>query len=1364
MINFTMKTSLVRVLLVLFLADGALCRPLTNSSPGLLSDGVEEENRFSSYNTIGFKGITNSGSSREETCEQMYGFLPCSNTVPGHLFLILVYEYLLFHAESYVASGGERIFKILGPGVFGASAFQVIGSLPEALILLASGLSSSEIAQECVLTGVGLLAGSSILLLTIIWGTCIILGSQSFSSHLHSNLSDNKKYNPLERLLFSLWPGWSAQLLLHNTCQSFLFFQPWIQRRRLLYIKHEHLVVDILKHLQNETMGKLLTDNGSPNVSTIRRLFEEKDHDGDKVISFYELKEFLQEIKFRNLQSKDDNTTAEIMKEFDIDNDEKITMDEFVNGMTKWLDDTKDAMNKRYHSVKSLKDMYQVLKPWIQKKREEREMMKHLIPDILEHLQDSVYGSLLADDGTPDVPAIKSFWFNYEFVFCACLNMVIDRAAGADDDIKFGIIPYDADVAATKIMEDLDKSGDQLIDEEEFVTGLSRWLNTAQNQSPDSDESEDNDYQKTWEQTDKLVEDKFIDKSPLAWTKAITLLVLGIITLGVLAEPLIQSVHDFSKAARIPSFYVAFIFVPLATTARLSVSAINEARRKKLHTTSLTLSEIYGTVFMNNILGLAVLLSLIYFRGLSWNFTAEVLMVLLNAALPLKTSQLMSARIQFPLSSTMKPLCLPNTLLLSLIILLVSPIPVISRPLISDGNEFPSNSSVDTIRLKGIVDSAGTGGKFESESESCEQMYGFLPCSESVWGHVFLIVVYEYLLFHGESYVASGGERIFKILGPGVFGACAFQLIGSLPESLILLASGLLNSKEVAQECVLTGVGLLAGSSILLLTLLWGTCVILGTQDFSDYLQSDAASSSDCPKQKNPLERLFLSLWPGYGLVTDSWTGYTARIMLVSVIPFTIIQFPRLFRLSLSWERVFVVIALLVSVIFLLSYFFYQLFQPWIQKRQLLYLKHGHLVVDILKHVQYQTMGSLFTGDGGPNLSVIKRIFEETDQDGDKYLTAAELKDFLREIKFRKLYSDKDKVTADMMKEFDANKDKKITFDEFVKGMEKWIEETKKDSGKTYHLNEASIHGSLLTENGTPDLPAIKRLFKDIDHDKDDFISHSELKDLMMDIKFGIIPNDIDAAASKMMEELDVSGDQLINEEEFVTGLSKWLKSSYVNQTTTPEINKDSGFQEKWEQTDELVEDKLIDKSVLAWTKAIALVVLGIVMLGLLAEPLIHSVQNLSEAANIPSFFIAFIFVPLATNARIAISAISEVRRKKLNINSLTFSEVFFSYLLLEHKEKLIGANMSFQTMQIYGTVLMNNLLGFSVLLSLIYFRGLSWDFSVEVLMVLIVSAVVGFLASFSTIFPVWTSFLAYLLYPMSLVLVNVLGDFKWSS
>lgn len=90
------------------------------------------------------------------------------------------------------------------------------------------------------------------------------------------------------------------------------------------------------------------------------RLFDERDEDRDRVISFHELKEFLKEIKFRKIKSDDESKTAEIMAEFDMDKDEKITMDEFVNGMIKWLEDTKDAMSKRYHSVKSLKDMYQV--------------------------------------------------------------------------------------------------------------------------------------------------------------------------------------------------------------------------------------------------------------------------------------------------------------------------------------------------------------------------------------------------------------------------------------------------------------------------------------------------------------------------------------------------------------------------------------------------------------------------------------------------------------------------------------------------------------------------------------------------------------------------------------------------------------------------------------------------------------------------------------------------------------------------------------------------------------------------------------------------------------------------------------------
>ena len=43
--------------------------------------------------------------------------------------------------------------------------------------------------------------------------------------------------------------------------------------------------------------------------------------------------------------------------------------------------------------------------------------------------------------------------------------------------------------------------------------------------------------------------------------------------------------------------------------------------------------------------------------------------------------------------------------------------------------------------------------------------------------------------------------------------------------------SGLSGTKEVAQSQVLIGMGLLAGSTVMLLTLLWGSCVVVGKCD-----------------------------------------------------------------------------------------------------------------------------------------------------------------------------------------------------------------------------------------------------------------------------------------------------------------------------------------------------------------------------------------------------------------------------------------------------------------------------------------------------------------------------------------------------
>nr|KYP51400.1 hypothetical protein KK1_026834 [Cajanus cajan] len=636
-------------------------------------------------------------------------------------------------------------------------------------------------------------------------------------------------------------------------------------------------------------------------------------------------------------------------------------------------------------------------------------------------------------------------------------------------------------------------------------------------------------------------------------------------------------------------------------------------------------------------------------------------------------------------------------------------------------------------------------------------MYGFLPCTNNIFGHLFLILVYEYLLFHGESYLAKGGEQMFKILGPGIFGASAFHILGALPEPLILLVSGVVvSNREIAQEYAFTGVGLLAGSSILLLTLVWPTCVIAATQEFPHH-----SHPSNSPH--NTLQALFTC----YGITTDLETCYTARIMVCSVIPLVIMQIPYLFQFSSGPRSVTLVIALVITSIFLFVYFVYQIFEPWVQKRRLEYVKHDHLILKILQHVQKNTLQRIFTKNGTPNVSAIRRLYRELDQDGSSGISASEVKDLLLKNKVTETNIDEEKEIKKVLQIFDLDGDQKINKEEFVSGFTKWLDQTKHAFDKQYFSRKSLKHiyqvfgpwlenkrreregkkqliseilrhvqsdmvGSLLTEDGKPDEHSIRELFEKIDRNRDNFISHSELRELIMNIKFVKASMEVEEAVALVIEELDTDKDHIINEEEFVAGFEKWISSTSDHAPVTDSESQEDMY-ETWEEADMVVGEKqskaIVDKSICAWFKAIIYVVLGIAMLSILAEPLIESVHNFSTSAGLHPFFMSFILVPLATNAREATSAIKEASHKKPRTTSLAISEI-------------------------YGGVFMNNILGFFAISILIYVRQVTWQFSAEMLVVAIVCSISGFAASFVTIIPLWSSFFAILLYPLSLVLV----------
>ncbi|MFS7966816.1 hypothetical protein Hanom_Chr09g00778271 [Helianthus anomalus] len=91
-----------------------------------------------------------------------------------------------------------------------------------------SGLSGTkDVAQEYVLTGVGLLAGSAILLLTLIWGTCVIVGGRKFSSESGSSTSmiPYPKSTPKVIVFY-----WSARFLIPQSIYILVFLFPHDKR------------------------------------------------------------------------------------------------------------------------------------------------------------------------------------------------------------------------------------------------------------------------------------------------------------------------------------------------------------------------------------------------------------------------------------------------------------------------------------------------------------------------------------------------------------------------------------------------------------------------------------------------------------------------------------------------------------------------------------------------------------------------------------------------------------------------------------------------------------------------------------------------------------------------------------------------------------------------------------------------------------------------------------------------------------------------------------------------------------------------------------------------------------------------------
>eukprot|EP00850_Spirogloea_muscicola_P002842 SM000011S19020 [mRNA] locus=s11:414121:418397:+ [translate_table: standard] len=544
-----------------------------------------------------------------------------------------------------------------------------------------------------------------------------------------------------------------------------------------------------------------------------------------------------------------------------------------------------------------------------------------------------------------------------------------------------------------------------------------------------------------------------------------------------------------------------------------------------------------------------------------------------------------------------------------------------------------------------------------STGEQCKEPYGGLPCSTTVTGNIFLMFAYGFLLLVAAKLISDGSELLLQVLNPGLIGGLLLPILGAFPDSLLIAVSGLGGSKEEAQDQVLVGMGVLAGSTIMILALAFGGSLLFGRCDLSG-------------PNGTAQDRTLTRGWSltGTGITVDAQTRWGAWIMIITILPYIVAQIPLIDHRK-SQGKTAALVGFLIALVGLCAYCVYQVTSPWLQQRKIQHAKLHYMramaVKEMHKMATNESWGGLLQPDGGPNDEAMRKLFAHFDENQDGVLSYQELRGLIMGlgIKSKGEIPDEQEVTT-WLTDFDRDSDNMLSEDEFVCGLKRWMSRISSQPMQRQNRFSSAI-------------PLIEQQHQQ-------FAGHAE-----------------DAKSTLSLLQMEASQDEEDEEED----KEKASKPKTVGQI---------------------------------YRQAIILLGAGVVIVSVFADPTVDAINGFSKASGIPPFFVAFVVSPLASNASELVSSILFAMKRRKRTASLTYS-------------------------QIYGAITMNNTMCLGIFLVIVYLRGLTWDFSSEVTVIIASTVIVGIIGGTRTTYPLWLAIPVLALYPLAIAVVAILDYvFHW--
>jgi hypothetical protein len=202
----------------------------------------------------------------------------------------------------------------------------------------------------------------------------------------------------------------------------------------------------------------------------------------------------------------------------------------------------------------------------------------------------------------------------------------------------------------------------------------------------------------------------------------------------------------------------------------------------------------------------------------------------------------------------------------------------------------------------------GIADLFIDTSEFPDDFYGFFQL-------LCILAVYGYILMNASNMISDGSELLLLVPQvAGIVGSIVLPVLGAVPDGALVLFSGL---GPDAQDTLNVGVGSLAGSTIMLLTVPWFLSIMGGRVDVVNGV----------PQYKAPklAERCsFLET----GVSVSPVVNARSLVMLLTAIPYLVLQIPALFyktseiATQAKGEKPWSLVGFLICMIFFCAYMF----------------------------------------------------------------------------------------------------------------------------------------------------------------------------------------------------------------------------------------------------------------------------------------------------------------------------------------------------------------------------------------------------------------------------------------------------------